>query len=172
MLHCGPHTAHGPVIKKKLLWQKTLSKIKVLTIYFQNAVNEQKRNLNHIHVWWDRPLPSSRSTCTQFEGTWLVGCSKHLRELSTDLPHILLSLQVIPDTLHDVEIRILWGPYHHFSTSGFTLKRVVNDFGSVFGLVVLLRNTFGANKQSFIFLKAFFVYSCLKLLHSTIAESH
>lgn len=40
-----------------------------------------------------------------------------------------------------------------------TLEIVLHDFGGVFGLVVLLQNTFRDNKQSFIFLKAFFVYS-------------
>src|SRR4029434_3143289 len=45
---------------------------------------------------------------TVFEGTRLVGCSKHLGELTTDLlgcrlPQILLSLHVILDRLDDLQ---------------------------------------------------------------------
>ena len=57
------------------------------------------------------------------------------------LPQILLSLHVIPDRLDDVEIRALWGPYHHFQDFLFSirLKIVLSD------IVVLMHNTFGAN---------------------------
>lgn len=50
-----------------------------------------------------------------------------------------------------------------------TLEIVLHDFGGVFGLVVLLQNTFRDNKRSFIFLKAFFVYSSFSHLPKTFA---
>lgn len=52
------------------------------------------------------------------------------------------------DRPDDVEIRALWGPYHHFQDSlfVFTLEIVPNDIGSMFGLVVLLQNKSGASQ--------------------------
>uniref|UniRef100_A0A8C6L8Y8 Sushi, nidogen and EGF like domains 1 n=1 Tax=Nothobranchius furzeri TaxID=105023 RepID=A0A8C6L8Y8_NOTFU len=49
------------------------------------------------------------------------------------LPHILLSLRLIPDTLHDDEIRALWGPDHHFQDFlFFMLNTGLYDLGNVF----------------------------------------
>ncbi|XP_044141680.1 lysophosphatidic acid phosphatase type 6 [Bufo gargarizans] len=50
--------------------------------------------------------------------------------------------------LDDDEIRTLWGPYllFQYSLFFFTLKRVLIDIGWMFGVIVLLQNTFGVNR--------------------------
>lgn len=58
--------------------------------------------------------------------------------------HILVPLRLIPDTLNDVEISVLWGLCHHFHYF-FMVKIKLNDFSLMFGVIVLLQNIFGAN---------------------------
>lgn len=60
---------------------------------------------------------------TVFEGTQLVGCPKHHGEVTTDLP--LLTYLDFRDFLFL-----------------FTLMMVLNDIGSMTGVIVLLKNNF------------------------------
>ncbi|XP_075044669.1 mucin-5B-like [Mixophyes fleayi] len=76
-------------------------------------------------------------TCSRTAGTWDL------------LAKIVLSHHVISDRLNDVEMKALWGPYHHFQDSliFFMMKIVLNDIGCIFGVVVLLQNKFGVNQM-------------------------
>lgn len=102
------------------------------------------RILNQTHKC-DHSLTPKQHQCSRFAGRQLVGCSEHLGEVATDLPWVWVfshpSVSSCNTYLHDVEIRALWGSCHHSSISlFFSTLRI--DFGWMFGVIVLLQNTF------------------------------
>lgn len=130
-----------------------LSKMEALNIYFHtvnkwNAVNEQKRNLNQIIIWWP-PFALETAAillCTLADSVWRNSAGRLLQtswrtnhRYSEDVGfHILLPLHVIPDTLGDAGMGARWGPCHHFKyfLFFFTLTIALSDIGRMFGVVV------------------------------------
>ena len=89
------------------------------------------------------------------------GCVENLPQFFCrfSLTQYLLTVHVIPDWLHDAEIRALWRPDILLQDSLFLcLNSVFYDSGCVFWVVVLLQNEFGSDTSLMVYLM------CLKLL--------
>ena len=142
-----------------------LSKIVMLIVYIYQLTKcrgegtEEKSTSNQYLVW---PLfffkTASILLSTIADSFWRNSAGRlaqtsrrtnHISSVDSGSLWCFSSLHVIPDRFDDVEIRALWGPYHHFQDSlfFFTLMIVLNDFRCMFGVVVMLQIKFWANQM-------------------------